>query len=130
MKHGLREIDIEGINRIFAKYPQIEKAILYGSRAIGNFRQNSDIDIAIGITGNTEDLIGIRKELILKKPFEDLDIRLFEHLPVYIQKDVFKGLILYYREIIELYDAAYETIKKYRTFKPYLDDYIGVAPLP
>jgi len=109
---------------------EIQFIILYGSVAQGYARYNSDIDLVIGITGNTGDLIAIRKELILKKPYEDLDLRLFEHLPIYIQKDVFKGLILYCQDIVTLYDLSYETIKKYQAFKPYLDDYIGEASLP
>ncbi|MDN4165180.1 nucleotidyltransferase domain-containing protein [Cytophagales bacterium LB-30] len=32
---------------VFEKYPQIECAILYGSRAKGNYRPNSDIDLTL-----------------------------------------------------------------------------------
>lgn len=35
------------INEIFEKYPQIKKVIVYGSRAKGNFREGSDIDLTI-----------------------------------------------------------------------------------
>lgn len=35
------------INEIFSKYPQIKKVIVYGSRAKGNFREGSDIDLTI-----------------------------------------------------------------------------------
>ncbi len=45
--YGLREKHIKSINSIFSKYPQIEKAILYGSRAKGNFRNGSDIDLTL-----------------------------------------------------------------------------------
>ncbi len=31
----------------FVKYPQIEKAILFGSRAKGNYKKSSDIDLAL-----------------------------------------------------------------------------------
>ena len=47
MKFGLDENVIGQVNQIFAKYPQIELVILYGSRAMGTQRKGSDIDIAI-----------------------------------------------------------------------------------
>ena len=32
---------------VFARYPQVEQAILYGSRAKGTFRNGSDIDLTL-----------------------------------------------------------------------------------
>jgi predicted nucleotidyltransferase len=32
---------------VLARYPQVEKAVLYGSRATGNYRNGSDIDLAL-----------------------------------------------------------------------------------
>lgn len=36
---------------MFAKHPQIEKAILYGSLAKGNYRNGSDIDLVLVAPG-------------------------------------------------------------------------------
>jgi predicted nucleotidyltransferase len=47
MKFGLKEKTITDINHVFKKYPQISNAILYGSRAKGNYRPNSDIDLSL-----------------------------------------------------------------------------------
>ncbi|MCC7439862.1 MAG: nucleotidyltransferase domain-containing protein [Armatimonadetes bacterium] len=47
MKFGLKESTIEAIQNVFAKYPQVETAILYGSRAMESFRNGSDIDITL-----------------------------------------------------------------------------------
>jgi uncharacterized protein len=44
---GLRESIIEEINGVFAQYPEIEQAILCGSRAKGNYRNGSDIDLTL-----------------------------------------------------------------------------------
>lgn len=41
--YGLSEKTIKAIQGVFAKYPQIDRAILYGSRAKGNYRNGSDI---------------------------------------------------------------------------------------
>ena len=42
---GLKPEAIAQINQIFAEYPEISKAILYGSRAKGNYKNASDIDL-------------------------------------------------------------------------------------
>ena len=47
MKFGLQEDIINQINGVFAKYPQIRKAINYGSRAKGNYKKGSDIDLTL-----------------------------------------------------------------------------------
>jgi predicted nucleotidyltransferase len=45
MKYGLDKHIIDNINSIFANYSQVEKVVIYGSRAKGNYRPNSDIDL-------------------------------------------------------------------------------------
>ncbi len=47
MRFGLKEEIIRKINDVFEAFPQIEKVILYGSRAKGNYRNGSDIDLTI-----------------------------------------------------------------------------------
>jgi len=47
MKYGLKNNVIKQVHRIFARYPQIEKAIVYGSRAKGNYSAGSDIDLSL-----------------------------------------------------------------------------------
>ncbi len=47
MKYGLKETTIEKITAVLARYPQVEEAILYGSRAMGNYKTDSDIDLTL-----------------------------------------------------------------------------------
>ena len=47
MNHGLSEATVEKIHSVFARFPEIEKAVLYGSRAKGNFKTGSDIDLTL-----------------------------------------------------------------------------------
>ncbi len=44
---GLKELTIQKIHSMFKKYSELEKAILYGSRAKGNYKNGSDIDITL-----------------------------------------------------------------------------------
>ena len=45
--YGLKKETVEKIKRVFAGYPEVEMAILYGSRAKGNYRPGSDIDLVL-----------------------------------------------------------------------------------
>lgn len=47
MNFGLEQRTIKSIKNILQKYPEIEKVIIYGSRAIGNYKYNSDVDLAV-----------------------------------------------------------------------------------
>jgi len=47
MKFGLSDSTILKIQQVFEKYPQIDKVMVYGSRAKGNFRPGSDIDLTL-----------------------------------------------------------------------------------
>jgi predicted nucleotidyltransferase len=44
---GLPATAIDKIRSVFARHPQVEKAVLYGSRAKGNFKNGSDIDLTL-----------------------------------------------------------------------------------
>ncbi|HRG48112.1 MAG TPA: nucleotidyltransferase domain-containing protein [Leptospiraceae bacterium] len=47
MKFGLSESEINIILDYLRKYPEIERASIFGSRAKGNYKNGSDIDIAL-----------------------------------------------------------------------------------
>ena len=47
LRFGLKESTIDRINAVFSQYPDIEKVVLYGSRAKGNYREGSDIDLTL-----------------------------------------------------------------------------------
>ena len=52
---GLSDKTLETVRSILASCPEIEKALVYGSRALGNYRTGSDIDITlIGAQLNTD----------------------------------------------------------------------------
>jgi predicted nucleotidyltransferase len=44
---GLKQEHIDLINECFAQYQGIEQIIIYGSRAKGNYKNGSDIDLTI-----------------------------------------------------------------------------------
>lgn len=44
---GLMERDIYYINKVLAKFIEVDKALIFGSRAMGNYKKGSDVDIAL-----------------------------------------------------------------------------------
>jgi len=61
---GLEKKTIEKINSVFSKYNQIESVKLYGSRAEGTFKPQSDIDLTLmGENLDTTFLFKIENEL-------------------------------------------------------------------
>ncbi len=53
LRFGLKETTIEQITGVFSSHLEVESAILYGSRAKGNYRKGSDIDLTLTGEGLT-----------------------------------------------------------------------------
>ncbi|PWR70480.1 nucleotidyltransferase domain-containing protein [Methanospirillum stamsii] len=109
-------------------FRHVRFVMLYGSVAEGTNDQNSDIDIAI-----STDLANLDAEkfriYILGRVSDIFDVHIFEHLPLFVQINVFKGEVLYMTNEDEVYDIAYRTIREYEFFKPHYLDYIGERAL-
>lgn len=82
MQHGLSDQTLQKIRDVFVRYPQVEEAVLYGSRARGNYKNGSDIDLTL--RGSTE-----LTHTILSQIANDLDDQL---LPYTIDLSIFKNI--------------------------------------
>lgn len=54
--YGLMEKDLDYIHRALSSFKEIDKAYIFGSRSMGNYKRGSDVDIAISgenVTGKT-----------------------------------------------------------------------------
>ena len=58
MNHGLTDGTVAEIQAVLAQFPEVERAVLYGSRAKGNHRPGSDIDLTLIGTGLTSKILG------------------------------------------------------------------------
>ena len=47
MKFGFSDEQLRQVQTILAKYPAITEAVVFGSRAMGNYKEASDVDIAL-----------------------------------------------------------------------------------
>ena len=78
MSFGLSNDIITRIHSVFRKYPEIENATLYGSRAKGNYNPYSDIDLTFegkNISLNLIYQIAVDLDDLLLPYFFDLSIK-------------------------------------------------------
>lgn len=101
MKYGLKENVLQNIINVFEKHSKIKTVLLYGSRAKGNYKEGSDIDLAlVGENINIKDLTSILLKLDeLYVPY-DFDLVIFEKIE---NKDLIDhinrvGIIIYDRK--------------------------------
>lgn len=85
---GLKDVVVQKIIEILSKYGEIESASIFGSRARGNYKKTSDIDIAIFAKGITSTRLNL-----LRSDFEELDI-------------------IYTVDVVDFYSLSKEELKK------------------
>ncbi|MBN8285014.1 nucleotidyltransferase domain-containing protein [Zoogloea sp.] len=81
MEFGLPDGTCSTVRQILASYPQIEKAVLYGSRAKGNYKAGSDIDLTLfGTALNHTLLMSISTALEESDIPYTVDLSLFDQI--------------------------------------------------
>lgn len=111
MKYGLGEKVIEDICGVFAKFPAVEKVVLYGSRAQDTYREGSDIDLTFFGKDLTQDMLGDIAEALddLLTPYT-FDLSIFDDLEHAKLKDHIErvGVTFYERHSEDA--VVYETV--------------------
>ncbi|MBX9744193.1 MAG: nucleotidyltransferase domain-containing protein [Chlamydiales bacterium] len=91
---GLIDADIEMIRDVFQSYPEIKRAVIFGSRAMGNYKPGSDVDLALqgdSINSALAGAIGIALNERLSLPYKfdiiaytkELNADLKAHIDIY-----------------------------------------------
>ena len=65
---GLPVHAVEKLHGVFAEWPQIQRVLLYGSRAKGNYRPGSDIDLSI----EDDEELSLAQLLAIENRIDDL----------------------------------------------------------
>ncbi|MBS1209295.1 MAG: polymerase beta domain protein region [Proteobacteria bacterium] len=82
MRFGLPETAVARIQAALARHPEVEKAILYGSRAKGDFKLGSDIDLTLFGEALTH-----RTQLDLMEELDDLLLPWMIDLSIFAELD-------------------------------------------
>jgi predicted nucleotidyltransferase len=81
MNYGLTQTNLDDIKKVLREFPAVEAVYLYGSRAKGNYKPSSDIDLVL--KGNTLNLAQLSNilikldDLLLPNQF---DVSLYHHI--------------------------------------------------
>jgi predicted nucleotidyltransferase len=101
MSHGLSADTVDRITSVLAAFPEVEKAVLYGSRAKGDYRKGSDIDLTLFGDGLTDTVMSRIYWALddLSLPYK-IDLSLFSRLKHLALIDHIRrvGIVLYTRE--------------------------------
>lgn len=119
---GLQQKHIDAINACFAQYPQIEQVILYGSRAKGNYKNGSDIDLTIVGDLDYNSLLKLENQLDdLLLPYKmDLSLKHKITNPDLLNHIERVGKVFYEKAIEKVLskpDAAYGKPSEWKTYK-------------
>ncbi len=117
-KEDIDEKEILSRLRSCPNHDKLRFIYLYGSYASGETSERSDIDICLYY--DIDDKRELHKTLYrISGSFPDkYDIQMFQLLPLYVQKEVFKGELLYAEDKGFVHDIARRTIKEYEDFEP------------
>ncbi len=99
-RFGLPLHAVEKLCAVFRAYPQVERVILYGSRAKGNYRVGSDIDLTVEGEG-----LSLAQLLAMESQIDELllpwmvDLSLKDHIdnPALLDHIARVGLTFYER---------------------------------
>lgn len=103
MEFGLKDMEIKALREVLASVPEVEEAIIYGSRARGTNRKSSDIDMTL-----KGDKLTYLQLALLDAKIDDLYLPYFVDLSLYsmiknvdlIASIEREGKVLYSNEII------------------------------
>lgn len=75
---GFQPGDLELLVQVLAAFPEVEKAVIFGSRAKGNNKPGSDVDLALWLSGQdvTGQIVGkLNDETLMPYKFEVVNYR-------------------------------------------------------
>lgn len=113
------------VARRFEEFKKVKFIFLYGSSSKGLAREDSDIDICIFYGGKKEEAERFRLKL-LSTLSSKFDVQIFQSLPLYVRKEVLRGIPIYVKDTRFLYETAFKTIQDFEDFKRHFYDYIGM----
>ena len=107
-------------------FEHVRFIFLYGSNSTGNANKNSDIDLCIYYEGLENEASRFRLKVLSELSSDKYDVKIFHQLPLYIKKEVLKGILLYSDDTTFVHEVALDTIKDFDYFKRFYYDYIGL----
>jgi predicted nucleotidyltransferase len=80
VKFGLTETELFTVKKILASIPTVERALIFGSRARGDYSSTSDIDLAVAGNLSSADMAHLRSAFEESSLIYTVDIVHRDHL--------------------------------------------------
>lgn len=95
--NGLPENILEKLKSVFVKHPEIQSVMLFGSRARGDFKKNSDIDLAVRFFQSEDKLAKLKWDLDELPLIHKLDVVDYDRIesPKFKEKIDGEGVVVY-----------------------------------
>lgn len=104
---------------------RILAVLLYGSRARADAHASSDTDVCLVLRPQLDPKIEAADVQTDYFKFHDLDIRIYQRLPVYVRQRILKeGKVLHVTSEDDLYEVAFRTIREFEDFRPFYLAYL------
>ncbi|HLC88709.1 MAG TPA: nucleotidyltransferase domain-containing protein [Candidatus Nanoarchaeia archaeon] len=119
-------MDIDKIRNTLMKLgrSKVKFIILFGSMVNKRNTPLSDVDVAVYYDGNKKERFKFRIEASGNLP-DKVDLQIFQDLPLYIQKEVIAGRILYYDNYQFIFNEFMRIIKDFDSFEKYYQEYLN-----
>jgi len=108
--------------------PDVLAVLLFGSHARGAAGPASDVDVCVVLEASVPTGIEASHKRLDYLGGRDLDVKIFQQLPLYIRSRVCKeGRVLFVRDEDRLYDLAFRTARAFEDFRPYYQAYLDAV---
>lgn len=106
MKFGLRAADITQLKDIIFAFPEVQQAIIFGSRAMGNFKNGSDVDLALKGENMTPEIVSeikyrLNEETSMPYFFDVVDYDELQNQNLIVHIDQFGKVLFSRRSALE-----------------------------
>ncbi len=97
---------------------KVKFIVLFGSVVRGEQTPLSDVDVAVYYGGTADERFNFRRCCLGSFP-DQIDVQIFQDLPLAVRNEVIKGKVVYSRGFQFVFDEFMKVIKEFRSFEKY-----------